>query len=147
MSSIEPIISPWLMTLCDISLWDSRSGSSEPGNMWWCWRARSVDDDAAAADDECLCQWLCVCCFTVMNIPLPDGWPSTRQSEQTPSTCMRHRRPDCLFNKVTVSGKGDRTEKEFNISTADSCNLIVTLWNRYFTFDREIDYGSILMAL
>lgn len=43
-----------------------------------------------------------------------------------------------LPTKVTVSRKADRTMNEFNISSADSCNLIVTLWNRYYTFkERE----------
>lgn len=32
-----------------------------------------------------------------------------------------------LPTKVTVSRNGDRTGNEFNISSADSCNLIVTL--------------------
>lgn len=32
-----------------------------------------------------------------------------------------------LPTKVIVSRKGDRSGNEFNISTADSCNLIVTL--------------------
>lgn len=45
----------------------------------------SVDDDDG--DDDNVCASGCVC-FGVMNIRIPDGWLSTRQSVRTLSTSM-----------------------------------------------------------
>lgn len=52
-----------------------------------------------------------------------------------------------LPTKVIVSRKGDRTGNEFNISSADSCNLIVVPVKQIQHFQRGGDGGSILMAL
>lgn len=94
----------------------------------------SVDDDDG---DDCVCASGCVCTVSVWWISISQMAGSPRDGVCEPSPpawgfcCLR------LPTKVTVSRKADRTGNEFNISSADSCNLIVTLWNRYSTFKEK----------
>ncbi len=103
----------------------------------------SVDDDDDGDDDDdddsvCASGCVCVCApCTVMNNPSPDGWLSKRQSVQTLSASVRLRRPASVSPPRSSSAeKGDRSRNDFNISTADSRDLIVVPVKQIQHFER-----------
>lgn len=88
----------------------------------------SVDDDGGDGDDnDSVCASGCVCIqFQCDEYPIP-RWLALHETERTnplnqhEALAARLRLPI----KVIVSRKEDRMGNEFNISSADRCNLIV----------------------